>query len=149
MKRIFINKDKCAGCLGCGVACMAEHNPAGKSVYDLRLSDKANAMLNNVQLDSAANPVPVFCRHCDDPACVRACMSGAMTKNPLTGTVDYDADVCAACFMCLMSCPFGVLKVDPATRTIIQKCDYCGDRGSPRCTDECPTGAIEFKEAES
>lgn len=149
MKRIYIDKDKCEGCLGCTIACMAEHNPAGTSVYDLHLSDKSNAMLNNVLPDAKAKPVPVFCRHCDDPACVRACMSGAMTKDPVSERVEYDADKCASCYMCLMSCPFGVLKVDLATRTVVQKCDYCGDRDCPRCVEECPTGAIEFKEVDA
>lgn len=148
MKRIFIDKSKCQGCLGCSVACMSEHNPAGKSVYQLKLSATDNAMLNNVLADAQGKPVPVFCRHCDDPDCVRACMSGAMTKDPETGAVLYDADQCASCYMCLMSCRFGVLKVDIATKTIIQKCDYCGDRESPRCVEECPSGALEFREVE-
>lgn len=148
MKRIFIDKDKCQGCLGCSVACMAEHNPAGKSVYDLELPNPANSIFNNVMLDASARPTPVFCRHCDDPDCARACMSGAMSRNPETGRVSYDKDKCAACYMCLMSCRFGILKVDSATRRIIQKCDYCGDRENPRCVEECPSGALEFKEAE-
>lgn len=148
MKRIFIDRDKCQGCLGCSVACMAEHNPAGKSVYDLDLSSLENSMFNNIQTDSGAKPTPVFCRHCDDPSCVRACMSGAMTKNAETGRVEYDKDRCASCYMCLMSCPYGVLKVDLKTKRTIQKCDYCGDREEPRCVEECPSGALEFKEAE-
>ncbi len=149
MKRIFIDRDKCQGCLGCSVACMSEHNPGGKSVYDLALSDRANSMLNNILKDAADRPTPVFCRHCDDPDCVRACMSGAMTKDAETGRVLYDADRCASCFMCLMSCRFGVLKTDLATRTIIQKCDCCGERETPRCVEECPSGALEFKEVEA
>lgn len=148
MKRIFIDRDKCQGCLGCSVACMAEHNPEGKSVYDLRLSSPANAVYNNVLPDAAGKPVPVFCRHCDDPDCVRACMSGAMSKDPVTGTVRYDQEQCASCYMCLMSCRFGVLKVDLATRKIIQKCDYCGESETPRCVMECPSGAIEYREVE-
>ena len=148
MKRIFIDKEKCEGCLTCSVACMAEHNPAGKSVYDLNLAGRDNAMHNNVLPDGKCKPTPVFCRHCDDPDCVRACMSGAMRKDPETGRVTYDAEQCASCYMCLMSCRFGVLKVDLATRSIIQKCDYCGDRETPRCAEECPTGALEYREAE-
>ena len=149
MRRIFIDRDKCQGCLGCSLACMAEHNPAGKSVYDLALADPANSVLNNIQADAASRPTPVFCRHCDDPDCVRACMSGAMTKDLATGRGSYARDRCAACYMCLMSCRFGVLKVDRPTRRIIQKCDYCGERESPRCVEECPSGALEYKEAEA
>lgn len=148
MKRIFIDREKCQGCLGCALACMAEHNAGGKSIYDLDLGDKANETKNNVLKDAAGHPTPVFCRHCDDPECVRACMSGAMSKNQETGRVEYDADRCASCYMCLMSCRFGVLKVDAPTAKIIQKCDACGTReGGPRCVEECPSGALEYKEA--
>ena len=148
MKRIFIEKEKCQGCLTCSLACMAEHNPAGKSVYDVNLSGLDNTIHNNIMPDAAGNPVPVFCRHCDDPDCVRACMSGAMTRDPETGRVSYDEKQCASCYMCVMSCRFGVLKTDLATRKIIQKCDYCGDRNTPRCVEECPSGALEFKEVD-
>lgn len=149
MNRIFIDRDKCQGCLTCSVACMAEHNPAGKSVYAVDLVDKSNSVFNNILADSRGRPTPVFCRHCDDPACVRACMSGAMTKNPATGRVEYDKERCASCYMCLMSCPYGVLKTDLATRTVIQKCDYCGQRDMPRCVEECPSGSLEYKETSS
>lgn len=148
MKRIFIDKDKCQGCLTCSLSCMAEHNPAGKSVYDVVLTDKSNTIHNNILANAEAKPVPVFCRHCDDPACVRACMSGAMLKDPETGRVNYDSEQCAHCYMCVMSCPFGVLKPDLATKHKIQKCDYCGDREIPRCVEECPSGALEYKEVE-
>ena len=148
MKRIFIDPEKCEGCLTCTVACMAEHNPAGTSVYDLNLADPANADLNNVLPGPGDRPTPVFCRHCDDPDCVRACMSGAMRKDPDSGRVTYDRERCAACFMCVMSCRFGVLKVDRPTGRIIRKCDYCGEREGPRCAEECPTGALEYKEVE-
>ena len=149
MKRIFIEKDKCQGCLTCQAACMAEHNPAGKSIYDLALSNPNNTVNTNIMTDGQGRPTPIFCRHCDDPDCARACMSGAMRKDLESGRVTYDRDRCASCYMCLMSCRFGVLKIDLATRRIIQKCDYCGDRESPRCAEECPSGALLFQEVEA
>ena len=39
-------------------------------------------------------------------------MTGAMHKNPETGFVEYDKDHCASCYMCIMSCPYGILKYD-------------------------------------
>ena len=33
---------------------------------------------------------PIFCRHCDQPECVMSCMSGALSKDPETGHVQYD-----------------------------------------------------------
>lgn len=146
MKRIMINKDLCAGCLNCTLACMSEHNSKSKSMYDLDLNDNSNESRSYIVLDSSEKPVPIFCRHCDEPECVIACMSGAMTKDSATGIVSYNKDRCAACFMCVMSCPYGVLKADSKDKRVIIKCDMCGGRETPRCVECCPTGAIYLME---
>jgi carbon-monoxide dehydrogenase iron sulfur subunit len=142
MKRIMIDKDRCNGCLNCSLACMAEHNPAGKSIYVLNLTDIRNESRNFIALDRSGKPTPIFCRHCGEPECVIACMSGAMSRDPATGRVTYDPEQCAACFMCVLSCPFGVLKADAAERKVIIKCDFCGERETPRCVENCPNRAI-------
>lgn len=139
MKRIMIDKDLCNGCLSCSFACMAEHGKS--SFYDLDLEDKSNESRNRIVLDRSKKPVPLFCRHCDEPECVAACMSGAMEKDPVTGLVTYDPVKCASCFMCVMSCPYGVLKGDEMEKKVIIKCDFCGEE-TPQCVANCPNKAI-------
>jgi anaerobic carbon-monoxide dehydrogenase iron sulfur subunit len=142
MKRIMVDKNLCTGCLNCSFACMAEHNEKGKGVYDLDLQDPKNSSRNFISLDLDGKPTPIFCRHCDEPECVISCMSGAMTKYLATGLVSYDATKCAACFMCIMSCPYGVLSENKESRQVIVKCDFCGERSMPRCVENCPTNAL-------
>ena len=142
MKRIMIDNEKCQGCLNCSLACMAEHNEKGKSIYDLDLEDIKNVSRNYIIQKQEQKNCPIFCRHCDEPECVIACMSGAMTKDSETGIVSYNKEKCATCYMCVMSCPYGVLKADDETKKIIVKCDMCGGREIPRCVESCPTGAI-------
>ncbi|NMM62822.1 4Fe-4S dicluster domain-containing protein [Clostridium sp. P21] len=142
MKRIMINKDLCTGCLNCTLACMSEHNENGKSFLDLDLEDNCLESRNHISLDEKGNKFPIFCRHCDEPECVMTCMSGAMTKDPQSGIVSYDENKCASCFMCVMSCPYGVLKPDSKTKSKVIKCDLCLNRDIPRCVENCPTGAI-------
>ncbi|WP_454054612.1 4Fe-4S dicluster domain-containing protein [Clostridium sp. Marseille-Q7071] len=146
MKRIMIDKDKCMACLGCVLGCMAEHNESGKSIYDLDLEDTSNESRNHIELNENLSPAPIICRHCSEPECVFTCMSGAMTKDENLGIVNYDKNRCASCFMCIMSCPYGVLKPDKNTKKIIVKCDMCKDRGTPRCVESCPTEAIYLVE---
>ncbi|SHK68456.1 carbon-monoxide dehydrogenase iron sulfur subunit [Clostridium cavendishii DSM 21758] len=146
MKRIMINKDACTGCMNCTVACMCEHSTISKSIYKLNLSDKHNEACSRITLDSKNKPTPIFCRHCDEPKCVETCMSGAMTKDDETGYVTYNKDKCAYCYMCVMSCPFGVLKPDEVTKKHIVKCDMCPDRKTPACIESCPVGAIYLEE---
>lgn len=149
MTRIIIDRSLCEGCLNCTLACMAEHNEKGKSIFDLDLEDSRNESRSYIDLDSQGRVAPIFCRHCDEPECVAACMSGAMTKNSSTGIVEYNKDKCASCFMCVMSCSFGVLKADDTNKKVILKCDLCNGREIPRCVENCPTGAISLsKEVE-
>ena len=148
MKRIFIDADKCEGCKNCSVACMQAHSLGTEgSVHALSLKSPQNESRNTILIDSAKQYRPLFCRHCDKPKCAEACMSGAMIKDPVSGYVRYDKDKCAKCFMCVMNCPFGVLKVDRATGTYVVKCDFCKEHGDePSCVKMCPKKALHVKE---
>ena len=96
MYRIKIDRSRCIGCLTCVTACVVSHESC-----DAR---------NRVVIDSEGKCAPIFCRHCDRPECVYTCMTGAMHKNPENGFVGYDQEKCASCYMCVMACPYGVLK---------------------------------------
>jgi len=144
MKRIVIEADKCQGCKNCALACMKAHVPTG---IDFSAADQQFESRNTILLDSRKKYKPLFCRHCDKPKCVGSCVSGAMTKDPVSGHVLYDPDKCAKCFMCVMNCPFGVLKPDRQTNTRVVKCDFCADHGKePSCVKMCAAKAIYVKE---
>lgn len=148
MRRIYIKPELCAGCKNCVLACMAEQTEH-KSVLTLELSNPALQSRNMVVLGAAGKPVPLTCRHCDDPACVNACMAGALTKDADTGIVSHCREKCAGCWMCVMACPFGMIKPDRASGTVALKCDLCAARGFPRCVEACPTGAVSLVEVDS
>ena len=142
MKRILIDADKCQGCKNCSIACMQAHRAEG-TIYDIDLTNPAHESRNTILLSDQKRCKPLFCRHCAKPACAQSCMSGALVKNPDTGHVLYDVKKCAQCFMCVMNCPFGVLKPDRETGTYVVKCDFCAAHGSdPNCVKMCPTKAI-------
>lgn len=135
-KRIKIDRSKCVSCLTCVSACMVEN--------------ESEESRNRVVISSDKKPTPVFCRHCDLPECVYTCMSGAMRKDVETGLVTYDKDRCASCYMCVMSCPYGVLREDARTKKEILKCNMCMDNpNGPSCVAKCPMGAITLEEVDS
>lgn len=147
MKRIFINYEKCDGCKNCSVACMQAHRKEPGSVYDLDLTDPENESRNFIFRDTSGRYKPLFCRHCDEPECVMSCMSGALAKDIKSGHVFYNESKCGSCFMCVMNCPYGVLKPDRVTRTKVVKCDFCVNDGEePNCVKACPKKAIYVKE---
>ena len=150
MKRTMIDIDKCNGCKNCSVACMQAHRKDGGDIYTLNLCDPKNESRNTIMLDAGRKNVPIFCRHCDEPECVLACMSGALTKDKETGIVLYDEEKCASCFMCVMNCAYGVLKPDRATQSKVIKCDFCKDEKlGPSCVRNCPNKAIYVEEVSS
>lgn len=137
MYRIKIDRNRCIGCLTCVTACVVSHESS-----DAR---------NRVVIDSETKPAPIFCRHCDLPECVYTCMTGAMRKDNETGFVLYDKERCASCYMCVMACPYGVLKSDRVYNKEIMKCDMCINRSedgspNPMCVEKCPMQAITLEE---
>lgn len=144
MKRIYVIKEKCNGCMNCVVACQKAH--ADSEFYaPIRDSEPTRIHLQVVE----KSPVPLVCRHCEEPACVKACMTGAMQKDEKTGIVsnEFNPQKCVGCWMCVMACPFGVISPkQDGDRKIAVKCDMCVKRGSPACVDSCPRGAIVYME---
>ena len=137
MQRITIDRSRCIGCLTCVTACVISHESS-----DAR---------NRVTIDSETKPAPIFCRHCERPECVYTCMTGAMKKDETTGFVEYDEDHCASCYMCIMACPYGVLKSDSVHQIEIMKCNMCVHRTTdqtarPMCVEKCPMNAISVEE---
>jgi carbon-monoxide dehydrogenase iron sulfur subunit len=149
MKRIFIDPSKCDGCKNCYIACIEAHreNRDG-GFYSVDMTDRANEARNRIELDGNGRFIPIFCRHCDEPECAGSCMSGALQKDSFTQHVTYDEEKCGSCFMCVMNCPFGVIKPDRATGSKVIKCDFCAkDNEEPNCVKACPKKAIYVEEA--
>ena len=74
---------------------------------------------NGVQLSRS-----ISCNHCDSPACVENCPTGAMQKDEATGLVNTDPNVCIGCGTCRNSCPYDAPRID-ASAGVCHKCDGC------------------------
>jgi Fe-S-cluster-containing dehydrogenase component len=81
---------------------------------------------------------PAICRHCEKPPCMAVCKVGAIKKDPQTGLVAVDEELCIGCMDCIAACPFGAASWDPVNEAIAM-CDQCGV-----CVEWCPPKAINF-----
>lgn len=150
VKRLICEIDKCLACRSCELACAMEHSRSKTLVGAMR---EAPLPVRRVRVLALAGPrpgqasagFPLHCQHCEEPECVYACKSGALTRDPATGAVACDEARCVGCWMCVMACPWGV--VHTSARGVALKCDLCADRDEPACVQACPTRALRWEEA--
>lgn len=89
--------------------------------------------------------IPIRCRQCEDPICVRVCPFRAIRKNEDLGFVEVDFDVCVGCKLCVEFCPFGGVQIDFTTGRIAI-CNLC--EGEPACAKFCTANALKYVELE-
>jgi formate dehydrogenase iron-sulfur subunit len=161
-KGVLVDTTACIGCRNCEWACKKAHDlPAGdidsyadKSVLkEMRRPDKsALTVVNQYEKEKQINSsidVKVQCMHCDHPACVSACIVGALSKKE-NGSVVWDTSRCIGCRYCMVACPFQIPSFDynKALDPEIRKCDFCFERTKkgqlPACVEICPVEALTY-----
>ncbi|MDW7673687.1 MAG: 4Fe-4S dicluster domain-containing protein [Bacillota bacterium] len=147
MREILIYPEKCNGCLTCQTACSVAHSKSGTVIG--AILEKVQPRLTVEAVGAVA--IPLMCRHCEEPACVDACMTGAMQKDKDTGIVTNEGhpQKCVGCWMCVMSCPYGAISRSTGAEAVAIKCDRCTGREIPACVESCPNGALEFGEIDA
>ncbi len=141
MKRVYVNEQWCLGCHLCEYYCAFANS--GKSNMVKALKDVT--IRPRIQIEEKDGiSFAVSCRHCDDPMCVRGCISGALTIE--NGVISIDQNKCVGCYTCVLSCPYGCIM--PNEEGVMQKCELCikNSHGQPVCVTGCPNRAIVFEE---
>ena len=166
---IAINKTRCIGCQTCAHACKMQNNvPSGMRwnrvlTEGCDVEDGALGEFPNL----SRGYLPVACQHCENPACLRVCPTGATYKDD-KGRVEVDYEKCIGCRMCMAACPYnarvfnwndpkrepdfnyGDKDVPVRGKGVVEKCTLCKertDRGEePMCVKCCPVKARTFGE---
>jgi Fe-S-cluster-containing dehydrogenase component len=160
---LVIDLDTCVGCQACVTSCK-EWNAGGHMapLTDIEPygAEPDGVWFNRVHTyehscDSGGRTVhfPRSCLHCETPACVTVCPTGASYKRASDGIVLVDEDKCIGCQLCSWACPYGARELDPVVG-VMKKCTLCVDRiyndnlppvdRVPACVAACPTGARHF-----
>ena len=144
MKRVYVNEDVCIGCHLCEIYCQLKQAQSkdlvkafkGKSPKPLpRLRVEENGVLS----------LSARCQHCEDAPCVQACLTGTLTRDPVTRLVTADSERCTGCGTCMLACPLGALRMDTEHKKMV-KCDLCQDEEVPVCVANCPNEALLYME---
>lgn len=148
----YFDSSRCTGCKSCELACK-DYNDLGPDLLMRKIIDfeggtwTQDEATGTWSTDTFGYSVSVSCNHCDNPACVANCPTGAMVKDTETGLVSSNPDVCIGCGMCVESCPYEMPKLDTEQAHCV-KCDGCKNRvlagEKPMCVDACPLHALDF-----
>ena len=154
---------RCIGCNSCTVACRAEHGtPAGIEYNRVEKYEVGKYPTAKMKF------LPVLCMHCQEPACLKVCPTGATHKRD-DGLVLVDDKKCIGCRYCVLACPYEsrqfldviqsyyygnnptpyeMLKQKDFEKGVVVKCDFCADRLAeghlPACVETCPAEARYF-----
>lgn len=162
---LVIDLDICVGCQACATSCK-EWNTQGVSAplsdAEPRGPEPMGTWLNRIHgyevteqgsADSRVVHFPRSCLHCETPACVTVCPTGASYKRAEDGIVLVNPETCIGCKLCSWACPYGAREYDYPTG-VMKKCTLCVDRiynenleaedRLPACVKACPTGARSF-----
>jgi len=160
---LVIDLDVCVGCHACAVNCK-EWNAGGVAApltdLDPYGKDPHGVWFNRVHTFEAGTGAsgrtvhfPRSCLHCEEPACVTVCPTGASYKRAEDGIVLVNEDLCIGCKLCSWACPYGAREYDDDAG-VMKKCTLCIDRiynenlraeeRVPACVATCPTSARSF-----
>jgi Fe-S-cluster-containing dehydrogenase component len=145
---------RCIGCKTCVVACHEANDlppdDRGNGLHDApqALNDRTKNIIKLYKEEGRRSYVKQQCMHCIDPACVGACMIGALQKRE-HGIVTWESDRCIGCRYCQVACPYNIPKFEWAsTNPRIIKCELCNHRLKegkiPACCEVCPRAAVIY-----
>jgi len=155
---MVIDLTTCTGCRACVAACALENKtPYWANKYRTHVEDVTRGQYPDVERSF----LPHLCMHCDEPACVEACPTGASYVGE-GGSVQIDRDKCIDCRYCVAACPYGqryqytredmaqaeAIFGETAGADFMDKCTFCEHRVAqgmdPACVATCLAGARIF-----
>ena len=147
----YVNTDICTGCKACMTACFDRNDlevpQKFRKVWEFGGGEWERGDDGAYTSTAFTYYTSLTCNHCDNPACVSNCPTGAMSKDPETGIVNNDKDVCIGCMTCEQSCPYH--HPVQFSDGLSHKCVLCSDENAegvpdPVCAKACPVRALEF-----
>jgi Fe-S-cluster-containing dehydrogenase component len=156
---LVIDLESCVRCGHCAWSCSEMYGVARL----VRRGDKVVARIEQDPiLQSEGAPqhlmLPNSCQHCENPACMVDCPTGAIGRDP-AGEVFIREELCTGCGACAKACPWDNIQMAarPASAArpggqgssvmsgyaeLAVKCDLCRGYEGPACVQACPTGSI-------
>jgi carbon-monoxide dehydrogenase iron sulfur subunit len=140
MRKIYLKEEVCIGCHLCEVYCQLKHARSTDLVKAFKRESSRPLSRLRVE-EKGLISLSVRCQHCDEAPCIQACLTGALSRDPITALVTVDKDHCIGCGTCALVCSVGAIKIDKGQKKMV-KCDLCQGEEVPACVANCPNEAL-------
>jgi carbon-monoxide dehydrogenase iron sulfur subunit len=144
MRRVYVKEEVCIGCHLCEVYCRLQHARSADLIKAFK-RESPRALPRLCVEERGIVSLSVRCQHCDDAPCVQACLTGALSRDPVSSLVNVDEERCIGCGTCLLVCPLGVIRLNTEAKKMV-KCDLCQGEEIPVCVANCPNEALIYVE---
>ena len=144
---IAIDLSRCTGCNTCAMACKMQNNVPMGMTWNRVLNENCEfeVGVQGTYPSISRSHLPIACQHCENPACLRVCPTGATYKDD-KGRVEIDYEKCIGCRMCMAACPYnarvfnwnepvrdpdfnyGDKDVPVRGKGVVEKCSLCKER---------------------
>ncbi|GAW92007.1 4Fe-4S dicluster domain-containing protein [Calderihabitans maritimus] len=149
MKRVYAREEYCVGCRLCEIHCIVAHSNYPDNIVKAFKKQKPRPLPRVTVEEKGEVSFALQCRHCEEAPCTKACITGAMQKDPVTGVVTNEEERCVGCWTCILVCPHGAIRRDESGKKVASKCDLCsGIDDLPACVKNCPNEALVYEERE-
>jgi Fe-S-cluster-containing dehydrogenase component len=139
-----LDKRRCIHCKACEIHCKVKNDLPHGIKYAVHTSCGPQWKDGKITFNASYR----CCYHCENPNCVEACPTGAMTKRETDGIVFVQKDLCIGCKACIEACPWHI-PVYLESENVVGKCDLCMDRLDaglmPACVTSCTTHALHLE----
>jgi Fe-S-cluster-containing dehydrogenase component len=141
---LVIDQDSCVRCGHCAWSCATSHDDGVA-----RLIRRGDKVVSGEAEAASSLLLPNSCQHCENPACMIDCPTGAIGRDP-RGDVFIREEICIGCGNCAKGCPWDNIQMAPKSpgkkgisASVAVKCDVCNGREEgPACVAACPVQAI-------
>ena len=164
---MVINRHRCIGCQACSLGCKGQNGIPSGILWNRVIVEGADVIDGTVGTypQVSRHYLPIMCQHCENPACLKVCPTGATYKDD-KGRVQVNYDNCIGCRMCMAACPYnarsfnwedpvrdpdfayGDKEVPVRMKGVVEKCTFCKERTDkgiePMCVVVCPFEARTF-----
>jgi len=144
MRRVYVKEEVCIGCHLCEVYCRLQHARSADLIKAFKRESPRALPRLRVE-ERGVVSLSVRCQHCDDAPCIQACLTGALSRDPVSSLVTVDEEHCIGCGTCLLVCPLGVIRLNTEEKKMV-KCDLCQGEEIPVCVANCPNEALIYVE---